>query len=154
MKLNAQRTGFTLVEFLLVLGLLGIIFTITLQMISPSSQLDKANAVKRKAHIREIRNAAVQYMLDGNDLAALPTTGATATAICKQSYTGTSCTSNANSYDLASQIVPAWLSEMPVDPVVERNDADNVLPAHDTGYRIWISGVYPEVCAYYGDEPC
>ena len=60
------RKGFTLMELLLVLGILGILATMVLIAINPTKQLDDARGVSRNVAVREMENAISQYIIDGN----------------------------------------------------------------------------------------
>jgi len=56
--------GFTLVELLLVVGLLGILSTVALVAVDPGARIAQARDVQRKADLRQIANALDTYYID------------------------------------------------------------------------------------------
>lgn len=56
--------GFTLIEILLVIGIIGILAAVVITAINPRRQLGKATDLKRTAHAREIVSAIRQYQVD------------------------------------------------------------------------------------------
>lgn len=59
-----MRKGFTLIEVLVVIGILAIIFAIVLIAINPRRQFNLANDTQRKSNVTELRKAFIQYFLD------------------------------------------------------------------------------------------
>ena len=152
------RLGFTLIELLLVIGMIGILASVVILAIKPNTQIDAAQDAQRTSDIREIQNAIVQYLIDGNTLAALPfvpvspyiastlpTVDNNAVDICKEAYTGTDCTS-IGGYDLATQVVPTYIAGIPIDPDETR--------AEFSGYRLWLNGSFITACSAYGESMC
>ncbi len=109
-KLKANK-GFTLIEILVVIGIIAILATIVIIAINPARQFAQSRNTQRTANVQAILNAVGQKMADnkgvfqnssGSCTTALPTS---ATDIKK---TG--------GYDLRTCVVNTYISELPVDP--------------------------------------
>lgn len=61
-----MRKGFTLVELAVVIGVIGLISTVTLALLNPANQLRKARDTKRKADFAQIQSALELYRADQN----------------------------------------------------------------------------------------
>lgn len=136
--MNNTRKAFTLLEMMLVLGILGILAVIVMVAINPTKQLDEARGANRHASIREVENAVIQYVIDGNTLSGIPAGKSNAQAICRTGSSG-SC----YSLDVLS---PTYVVSLPVDP----NETDPDI----TGYRIYTVGSFIKVCSPQVDVDC
>jgi prepilin-type N-terminal cleavage/methylation domain-containing protein len=56
--------GFTLVELLIVIAVLGILVTVGIVVLNPVAQLQKSRDAARKATLRDVQNALEQYYTD------------------------------------------------------------------------------------------
>ena len=143
---NARRRAFTLMEMMLVLGIFGIMAAIILVAINPSKQLSDTRGISRTSAVRELDNAIIQYIIDGNSFSNIPALKSSAKDICRGTVTGSSCTDNpVSGYDL-SALVPNYLVGIPVDP----DETDENI----TGYRIYQDGSFTEICAVRDDSAC
>ena len=138
---RTSRTGFTLMELMLVLGIMAILAAIVIIAINPTKQLDDARGVNRNVSIREIENAISQYIIDGNTVSGVPTIKANAMDICRDTVTGTACTdAPVSGYDLSALTTNGtYLVNLPVDP----NETD----VNITGYKIYKLGSFIKVCS-------
>lgn len=100
-----KNPGFTLVELLVVIGVLAILLTVTLIAVNPSRQFSLTNNTKRSADVNAILNAINQYMTDNHG--ALPA-GLNTTAKTIESTGG---------IDLCASLIPAYIAALPVDPL-------------------------------------
>lgn len=63
-NLKKLQQGFTLIEFLVILGVLGILTTVTLSLINPQVQFAKARDGGRKGDLVKIQSALELYRSD------------------------------------------------------------------------------------------
>ena len=116
MFLNKKSTSraFTLLEILLVVGIIAILAGIVIIAINPAKQLADTRNAERRSDIRELNSAMQQYYIDNG---RFPTsTPTTLTEICDTGATaypsGVSCGSLV---DLPI-LVPTYIPAIPVDP--------------------------------------
>lgn len=127
-RLNVYKSGFTLLEVLMVIGILAILATIVLVAINPARQFKIARDSQRAANVTAILNAVGQNMADHS--------GA---FVCEGQITEmpSSETNMASSdgFDVARCIVPDYISALPYDPIKDTahytDDTD-----YDTGYLV------------------
>lgn len=119
-----NRKGFTLIEVLVVIGILAVLLLITLVAINPARQFAQANNTQRNSDVNAVLNAIHQYAADHKG--QLPT-GIT-TSDQEISSTGA---------DLCSQLVTDYLAALPADPTtgtpVTQADCGS---AYTTGYHV------------------
>ncbi len=122
--MQTRSRGFTLVELLVVIGIVGILLSITLVAINPARQFAQANNAKRSADIANLLNAITQLKVDkrGTLPVEVPT-GAVAFA-----------STTSNMPDLCNAIVPTYIAALPTDPTTGVFTSCNA--TFDTGYNI------------------
>lgn len=122
---GGQESGFTLIEILVVMGLIAVLAAIVLIAINPARQFAQSRNATRSSDTNAILNAISQNIADNkgnfNCATALP---ATSTVIKK---TG--------GVDLRSCLVSNYISELPVDPS-NGTAYDSGTGAYDTGYEV------------------
>lgn len=103
--------GFTLIEILVVMGMLALLSTIVLVAVNPLRQFAQARNTQRQANVSAILNAVGNRLADNRGI-----------------FTGDLCTkeipptatvmgkADATQYDIRPCLVPAYLSDIPVDP--------------------------------------
>lgn len=133
--LPGERRGFTLVELLVVIGILAVLLAITLIAINPARQFMQANDTKRRSDVTAILNAVSQYMADNHG--ELPTDMPAADTV--ETIGGDTAT-QAN---ICADIVPLYLAALPVDPLTNNGTAvteAGCAAAYNTNYTIEVSG--------------
>jgi len=100
-----SKKGFTLLEVLLVIGIIAILAGIVILAINPSKQLADARDAQRRSDVSALANAVYQYAIDsGNNMQYIIDT-----------YTiGATCETDVAAMEAV--LVPDFISAMPVDP--------------------------------------
>ena len=113
MKNFKNKKGFTLLEILLVVGIISILAGIVIIAINPSKQLADARNAQRKSDVLTILNAVYQYLLDpGHTVASL--NEGTGLSV------GDVCSSGTDAIDMTPDLVgdnATYLVSVPLDPI-------------------------------------
>jgi len=119
--LSKNNKGFTLVEILVVVGILTILLSIVLVALNPARQFSQSNNTQRRSDVNAILNAIHHHMAD---------TGALLTEI---TTTPTNIGDGVGEIDICSYLVATYLAEMPVDPTA---GSYTDCSTYDTGYSV------------------
>jgi type IV pilus assembly protein PilA len=133
-----KNKGFTLIEVLVVIGIIAILAAIVVVAINPARQFAQANNSQRWSNVNAILNAVHQYAVDNRG--ALPS-GITGTdkQVCKSDAVATtSCA------DL-SVLVPTYIVGMPTDPNATDVNNTGYTIATSSGNRIIVKSATPEL---------
>ena len=119
-----RAAGFTLIEILIVIGIIAILAAIVLVAINPARQFKQANNTQRSSNVNAILSAVGHYTVDNKG--KLPT----------DVDTGAQEISEA----LCDNLVPKYISAIPSDPTSGGkgalfSDCDDV-DAGDIGYEV------------------
>lgn len=127
--ISSSKRGFTLVEMLVVIGLIALLSTVVLVAVNPSRQFKMARDTQRTAHISAILNALSQNMAENKGQLVCE-------GIVKDIPSSTTeMRDNEPLGDFAPCIVPAYLASMPFDPSESTAFYDSP-DDYDTGYTI------------------
>ena len=112
-----NKKGFTLLEILLVVGIIAILAGIVIVAINPSKQLAMVRNSQRKSDIKQVANAITQFYIDHSYYPASTTFSTTSLMTICPTGASTSpaagfCTGMLN----LSELVPTYLTSIPNDP--------------------------------------
>lgn len=122
----ARVRGFTLIEILLVLGIIAILAGIVLVAVNPSRQFKQARDSQRVSNVNAILNAIGQNIADHRGVFT-----------CLDNVTEIPASpgeemKSSGGFDIRPCLVPVYLAELPHDPSVTPPQS-----GYDTGYRIY-----------------
>ena len=101
---KVQNQGFTLIEILIVIGIIAILAAIVLVAINPARQFRQANNTQRSSNVNAILNAIGQYSVDNKgDLSGLD-------------ITSSSTEISSSGADICDDLVPKYIPALPTDP--------------------------------------
>jgi len=131
-----KNKGFTLIEILVVIGIIAILAAIVLVALNPARQFAQARNSQRTSNVNAILNAVGQFIADNQG--QVPT-----------EITGTEQNISDGAADLCSDLVPAYMPALPADPDVGGEFEDCSGSWGDTGYTIIQDGTTDRitVCA-------
>lgn len=124
-----KQSGFTLIEILVVIGIIAILAAVTIVALNPARQFAQARNTQRWSNVNTLLNAVGQRMADNRGLW-------TYDAVCTSLNSAlpsviTPIGAGTGNIDLAPCIVPTYVSSMVMDP--------SIGTAGNTGYTIVMS---------------
>ena len=125
-----NKKGFTLIEVLLVIGIIAILAAVVIVAINPARQLAQARNTQRWSNVNTILNAVHQYTVDnkGNLPASISTTQ---TQICATGIATSTCTTNSLIDLRVLTDNETYVVSLPADPA-----CPGACNANGIGYRI------------------
>ena len=145
--------GFTLIEILVVIGIIAILAAIVIIAINPARQFAEARESQRVSNVNAILNAIGQNIADNKGLFTCTEYPEISNASSTISGTPSGSLPIAN---LRPCLVPTYLPEIPIDPTKGTNNcsaADKECTSYDTTYTVMQdANGRITVCAPYGAE--
>src|SRR6185503_2682877 len=132
MQIANRQKGFTLIEILVVIGILAVLLALVLIAVNPRQQFIQANNTQRRSDAKAILNAVGAYMSKnkGQIPAGIDGTVRTITS-----------TTGASNINLCATLVPTYIADLPLDPVTGTETPTGSLctaggATYSTGYTI------------------
>jgi prepilin-type N-terminal cleavage/methylation domain-containing protein len=128
--LTRVRRGFTLIEVLVVIGIIAVLAAVVLVAVNPARQFKLARDTQRTSNVNAILNAIHQNIAEHRGLFVCG--GAARVIEVAPTLIKSSLTPN-DPGDIASCVVPDYISSLPFDPSSTGAHFDSVTE-YDTGY--------------------
>lgn len=130
------QSGFTLIEILIVIGVIAILAAIVLVAVNPARQFAQANNAQRSSNVAAISSAIAQYAVDNKgDVSGL--------GLADESDSDSEKSIDDSNVDICDALVPTYMPAFPTDPDsdgegVSISEEDCDTESYETGYSAWV----------------
>lgn len=126
-KKYIEQRGFTLIEILVVMGIIAVLATIVLVAVNPARQFAQARDTERISNVNSLLNAVGERLADNRGVFE---SGCAAGSIPTST---TMMKSGSGGYDIYNCLVPNYLPSLPADPITGLFSTST---NYTTGYNI------------------
>jgi prepilin-type N-terminal cleavage/methylation domain-containing protein len=126
----AKRNGFTLIEILVVIGIIAVLGAVVLVAVNPGRQFKLARDSQRMSNVTAILNAIGQNISENRGVFKC---NGTVTAIPASPAV---LSSGTGGFDAASCLIPTYLSTLPFDPSLDGAHFASITD-YNTGYVVY-----------------
>lgn len=146
MTYTRKLKGFTLIELIVVIGIIAILSAIVIVAVNPARQFAQARNTTRRSDTNALLNAIHQYSADESNNGALPSTiTTTAGNICTRiTETPAAAACTAGLVDL-SVIAPTYVTKIPKDPSQGAGDDSGYTVVKDANNRVTVAAPLAEL---------
>ncbi|MDO8516142.1 MAG: type II secretion system protein [bacterium] len=129
-KNNIKRGGFTLIEILVVIGIIAVLAAIVLVAINPARQFAQARNTQRTSNVETILNGLGQYLADNKGVLPAAVSGLTVDTPTEIKKTG--------GVDICAILVTTYMTSLPSDPTAANGGAaiSDCASAYETDYTV------------------
>jgi prepilin-type N-terminal cleavage/methylation domain-containing protein len=139
-----KHKGFTLIEIILSISVIGILSSIVIIAINPQRQLAQTNNLERFIHVNAISKALYQYGVDNHEYPSSIT----------NEYQNICATDTASDcIDLAAELVPKYLSAIPKDRNAVNDWTGYQVAIHPENNKLSLRAVFTELDASIAVNP-
>ncbi len=129
---NKKVSGFTLIEILVVIGMIAILATIVIIAINPARQFAQGRNTQRLSNVNTILNAIGQNIVDNKGTFVCPVNGFGTNLIDETMSDISSTSSKAN---IMPCLVPVYMSSVLIDPDPGKGSGSGTT-TYTTGYSV------------------